>query len=153
MTIFQTVRQGSIKILCLAGLMGFGPVVFGAPPLPGLGDHTGRRTCFVNRAAAVRTASARVAGAPVIPLPSYQVLVLRVQFTDRAFLPSSEPGVFFQQVREYYSENSFGAFEPTFTISPVFCNRSGGFTPQSYFTGNKDGNGCLLSEQAHTSAM
>lgn len=68
----------------------------------------------------MRSASARVAGAPVIPLPSYQVLVLRVQFTDRAFLPSSDPGVFFQQVREYYSENSFGAFEPTFTLSPVF---------------------------------
>ncbi|MBP9127951.1 MAG: M6 family metalloprotease domain-containing protein [Elusimicrobia bacterium] len=120
MTVFQTINQGSLKIWCLAGLMGFGPAVFGAPPSPGLGDNTGRRTCFVNRAAAVRAASARVAGAPVLPLPNYQVLVLRVQFTDRTFLPSSDPSIFFQQVRDFFSENSYGSFQPTFTLSPVF---------------------------------
>lgn len=120
MTVFQTMIRTGVRCLVLAGVMGGGVAVFGAPPLPGLDDQIVRRTCFVNRVAAGRAASARVAGAPVIPLPDYQVLVIRVQFTDRAFLPSSDPAVFFQQVRAYYSENSYGAFEPTFTLSPVF---------------------------------
>ncbi len=45
------------------------------------------------------------------------------------------------------------AWSATSRFNLLFCNRSGGFTPRSYFTGNKDGNGCVLSEQSHTSAM
>jgi M6 family metalloprotease-like protein len=63
--------------------------------------------------------SARGAQSVTRPLPNYKVIVLRVQFQGTSF-STNQATTFFQRVQDYYVENSYGAFTPTFTISPIF---------------------------------
>jgi M6 family metalloprotease-like protein len=54
------------------------------------------------------------------PLTNYSVIVVRVQFSDKAFATDTATAAdFFQKVQDYYKENSFDVFVPTFTLSPV----------------------------------
>lgn len=96
------------------------------PPLPGGHRPGDRSTCRVNgealgrRVASLR-AQARGAAplAPPSPLTP-TVYVLRVDFSGTAMSASlATTRNFFQQVQDYYVENSYGVFVPTFTVSPV----------------------------------
>lgn len=92
------------------------------PPAPG--QSTGaKNTCHVN--SSVR--AGRAAGgfgapffAPSPPTKNYSVLALRVRFSNVFFGGTDHSSAFFQQVQDYFDENSYGVFRPTFTISSVF---------------------------------
>jgi len=77
-------------------------------------------TCFLNKSAAglnaARLSGAVLLGAPAPPAP--RVLVIRVDFMDEPMTASqSDSEAFFARVREYYLENSYGVFQPTFTVT------------------------------------
>lgn len=90
------------------------------PPAPGQISGA-KNTCHVN--SSVREGRAFGGfGAPTIfpPAKNYSVLVLRVQFSNLSFGGTDNSATFFQNVQDYYNENSYGVFRPTFTISSVF---------------------------------
>lgn len=96
------------------------------PPLPGGHRPGDRSTCRVNgEALGRRVASLRAQARGAAPLapPSPlnpTVYVLRVDFSGTAMSASlATTRNFFQQVQDYYVENSYGVFVPTFTVSPV----------------------------------
>ena len=77
-------------------------------------------TCFLNRNAAglhaARLSGARLAGAPTPSAP--QVLVIRVDFDDEPMTAAkADSEAFFAKVRAFYLENSYGIFQPTFTVT------------------------------------
>lgn len=96
--------------------------IYAAPPLKADFKPEGP-VCFLNRtlvqqhAHRLRTKGDRRPFAPP-SLTNPRVLVIRVQFTD---LPSSrslaDSNVFFDRVSGFFSENSYGLFVPTFTVS------------------------------------
>jgi M6 family metalloprotease-like protein len=101
---------------------GWGAVVGAVPPLRRDGVVPPKHRCRVNVAASLRHAEAlRVGGrfAPGAPpvLATPPVVVLAVDFTDTPIVNGASMAVFFQSVRDYYLENSYGVFAPTFTIT------------------------------------
>ena len=113
----NTVNGGFLFFLSLF----YGHVLFAAPPLkPDAGPQGA--TCFFNKEAARRNQAFQTQSKPhpkAFPLPrNPKVLVIRVDFTDRSMTFSkAQTEAFFSQVQRYFSENSFGAFIPDFTVS------------------------------------
>ncbi len=114
--------------LCL-GLSGLSAGVGAVPPAPGQ-PAWAKNTCHVN--SSVR--AGRAFGAPFLapPTKNYSVLVLRVRFSNVSFGGTDLSATFFQQVQDYFNENSYGTFLPTFTISNVFSLPN----PMSYYGNN-----------------
>ena len=88
--------------------------------MPGQARREGK-TCFINSIAyASRVQALRGAPALAPPAKNFSVIVLRVQFTDKPFATdTATASQFFQNVQNYYKENSFDVFVPTFTLSPI----------------------------------
>lgn len=110
----------------IALFLGFGLLAVrggAVPPAPGQEVRIGMKTCFVNRQGMERRVSA-FRGSPALmgasPMPNPRVLVLRVQFADLSFGSTDLSAGFFQQVQDYFVENSYETFRPTFTISSIF---------------------------------
>jgi M6 family metalloprotease-like protein len=64
------------------------------------------------------------------------VFVLRVEFSDVHIATTTSLAVtesFFQRVSQYFSENSYGVFVPTFTVSPTIYTLS---SPLAYYGAN-----------------
>lgn len=127
-------NKGNMKRLLaviMAGWLSAGPL--GAvPPAPGVAAPD-RNPCSINveaaleRASALRAAKRRGFGAPAAPPADLtpHVLVIRVDFTDRVMATSlATTQTFFSDLRAYYIENSYGVFQPTFTVT---IGGSGGF--------------------------
>jgi M6 family metalloprotease-like protein len=92
------------------------------PPAPGQEPMAGMKTCYVNHVALEkRVLAAR--GAPALAAPpallNPRVIVLRVQFLGTSFV-SDQSVDFFQDVQDFFVENSYGVFRPIFTISSIF---------------------------------
>ncbi|HMU96957.1 MAG TPA: hypothetical protein PKA08_09280, partial [Elusimicrobiota bacterium] len=110
----------------MCALAGLAVSAGAVPPLPGGHRPGDRSTCRVNgEALGRRVASLRAQARGAAPLapPSPlnpTVYVLRVDFSGTAMSASlATTRNFFQQVQDYYVENSYGVFVPTFTVSPV----------------------------------
>ena len=93
------------------------------PPIDGK-FPPGKPPCRINasamseRVGALRSARAMKVLPPPNTLTNPKVLVLRVQFSDTVMTTSlSVAQTLFQQVQDYYRENSYGVFLPTFTIT------------------------------------
>jgi M6 family metalloprotease-like protein len=121
---------------------------FAVPPAPGIHQPEGA-TCFLNTAAAreraVAMKAARKTGAPLAPPSKAQphVIVLRIEFPDKAITKSLvETQTFFERVRAFYHENSYGVFAPTFTVSNIFTLPN----PIAYY-GNDCGNDVACKDQ------
>jgi M6 family metalloprotease-like protein len=113
-----------------------GVSAWAVPAAPGLSGTAGKRTCFLNKAEAMKKARGARAfnkyGAPQAPpaVLNPKVLVIRVDFDDRTMATSAvNTGLFFDEVRDFYVENSYGGFTPQFTISTctVGCGVNGAF--------------------------
>jgi M6 family metalloprotease-like protein len=95
--------------------------VYAVPPLkPEF--HPGGDTCHVNQEALMRNQLRMKGELPsIMDLPSNltpDVLVIRVDFSDLAMdLTFAQTETFFERVQDFYSENSYGIFHPTFTIT------------------------------------
>ncbi len=117
-------RTRRFKTAALFSLLVLGPLsLAAAPPIPGMKKPKGK-TCFVNQEAARGRAaawkSARARRAPPAPPSDLtpHVIVLRVSFSDLGMTKTlTETATFFDKLRDYYVENSYGVFQPTFTIS------------------------------------
>ncbi len=100
------------------------------PPGPGGRSPGDGPTCKINVAASERRLTAlrlQARGAPeaaayALPSPlNPKVIVLRVEFSDLAIASSTaETEAFFQKIQDFFVENSYGVFTPTFTVSAVF---------------------------------
>jgi M6 family metalloprotease-like protein len=111
------------------------PLGHATPAAPGVQGPSGP-VCRINKdamTARIRALkkSGKGANAPVIGQPptdlTPHVLVLRIQFSNRTLAKSlTETQSFFTSLRDFYVENSYGVFVPTFTISGVLT-LSGGF--------------------------
>lgn len=117
---FNTPVSLARLLILVWGVSHGGAFVHAVPPLQG-GGRGGEKTCynnptvFTNRARVLRGAFPLAS-----PTKNYSVIVLRVQFTDKIFTTdTSTASDFFQKVQDYYKENSFDVFVPTFTLSPV----------------------------------
>lgn len=108
------------SFLVLAGLCLLSIGVRAVPPAPGQSSGA-QNTCHVNSSAREVQVTGGF-GAPVLipPAKNFSVLVLRVQFSNLSFGGVDHSVTFFQDVQNYFSENSYGVFRPTFTISSVF---------------------------------
>ncbi len=95
-----------------------------APPVDGKSFPGGRGPCRVNkqamgeRLAALRSARALGTLPARNALTNPKVLVIRVAFSDVAMTATlAQTQALFQQVRDYYLENSYGALQATFTVT------------------------------------
>lgn len=119
MEINKNFKNGLIFSFCI--LACWAAPLSAVPPAPGF-SAAGGQTCFVNKAAmAKRTAvlkGARAVGDPYAGPSTPTVLVIRVDFPDE---PSSVSLAatqnFFDTMRDYYIENSYGLLTPTFTVT------------------------------------
>lgn len=109
------------KAVLFLGALSLGGFVYAAPAYNKENQKIGK-TCFLNKAEALRKASimgGKMFGSQQLLLtPAPKVLVVRIQFSDASFSHSAAESVaFFDRVRAYYEENSYGVFRPTFTVS------------------------------------
>lgn len=100
-------------------------VVWAVPPPPGFPLPEGV-VCRVNRQAA-ETRVAALKAAPFFPPPisptTAYVLVVRVDFSDKTMTKTkAETETFFEKLKEFYLENSYGIL----TVSATVTNRTAG---------------------------
>jgi len=91
------------------------------PPFPGVSRPEGE-TCFVNGEAVQNNISRSLKYAPGFAPPisatTRQILVIRVDFSDKPMsLTLDNATTFFNRVSEFYLENSYGLYSTVFTIS------------------------------------
>jgi M6 family metalloprotease-like protein len=112
----------NVSALFVVGFFLMPLVARAVPPAPGQESMAGMKTCYVNHVALEKRVLA-TRGAPALAAPpallNPRVLVLRVQFSDTSFVSDQSAG-FFQDVQDFFVENSFGIFRPDFTMSPIF---------------------------------
>ncbi|MBI4396346.1 MAG: M6 family metalloprotease domain-containing protein [Elusimicrobia bacterium] len=122
------------KVILAGFVLIVGASLWGAPPAPGIKKPGKRHTCSVNvpemrrRIGALKAAKAR--GAPSAPptLSNPHVIVLRVDFSNLAMTTDlTAAQTFFENMRNFYVENSFGVFVPTFTVSTGGAGTNGAF--------------------------
>lgn len=98
-------------------------VLWASPPVEGRFFPEGGGVCRVNKPAVERRVQAlRAARLGALPLPvavsTPSILVMRVSFSNLAMTTSkATTDALFQQVRNYYMENSYNTFFPTFTVT------------------------------------
>jgi M6 family metalloprotease-like protein len=78
------------------------------------------RTCFIDQEA-VRLRSQGGPSSQSLPQPlNPRVIVIRVDFSDLSMgLTKSETETFFDLVQDFYVENSYGVFVPSFTVTNI----------------------------------
>jgi M6 family metalloprotease-like protein len=119
--------------LIILGLWAAAAPARAVPPGPGVTAPEGR-TCNVNQAAlearvtSLRTARAQGLFSAPPALLTPRVLVLRVSFSNKAVTKTIvETDAFFGRVRDFYIENSYSVFRPTFTVSNTGGGAEGSF--------------------------
>lgn len=134
-------RYGGRRLILFFWLLLGAGLVEAVPPAPGGSRPGNKTTCGVNpsemepRRARMMERLRGLAPTVSPPTPlTPKVFVLRVQFSDVTIAASpSATALFFQRASDYFNENSYGVFVPTFTVSAGVVTLS---HPLSYYGAN-----------------
>ncbi len=125
-----------LGVLLLAA--GFSPLQ-AVPPFPG-GIRPEGPTCFVNGQASLRRLEAlrkfAPGFAPPISSTTYKLAVLRIDFPDKAMSKTkAETETFFNYVKAFYAENSYGILTVNATVTDGGTGTNGAFRLLKNHTG------------------